>query len=274
MTNKHLKYSLNRRDREKFKKDGFILIKDVLSKREVKNLLSTVDAIWEKHHSKNQEHYLHMFDFFNQGKTFTNLISHKKTLPLVLGLLGWNIYMYHAHLDVNLPISKDSSPDLTWHRDNSRINYDFVDGKYPLLALKVGYWLSDVSTKGRGNLYVIPGSHKWNHKLGKTIKNDKLPSKAIPIKAKPGDIILFDSRIWHTRSNNFSKFIRKVIFIGYTYRWIRPRDDAIVSPDILFKATEFQKQLLSRDINSSSYTPKEEDVPLKKLYCKLYEDKN
>lgn len=273
MNKKYNQHILTKKQEENFERDGFIIVENVLSKDKIEELLFSVDKIWKKHHSKNPDHYLHTFDFFNKNKIFIELIDCKKTLPIVLGLLGWNIYMYHAHLDINLPIKSENSPDMTWHRDNSRMNYDFKDGKYPLVALKIGYWLGDVSAEDRGNLYIIPGSHKWDFTRSKMIRNDKLPREAIPIKVKPGTIVIFDTRTWHSRSNNFSKVTRKVIFIGYAYRWLRPGDNVKVSFSILQKANKIQRQLLNRNIDSSAYVPKEEDVPLKELYYKLYQNK-
>jgi len=264
------KFILTKTQKVQFERDGFIVVKNVLSGNELKKILAVVNTIWEKYRSRNSDDYLHMFDFLNQDKIFMKLLDYDKILPLVLGLLGWNIYLYHSHLDVNLPIKQNNAPGLTWHRDNSRMNYDFKNGRYPLVALKVAYWLSDVSEKNRGNLYVIPGSHKWTYNQGKTIKNNILPEKAIPLIVKPGTVVFFDSRIWHTRGNNFSKITRKVLFFGYSYRWLRPRDNAKISAKLLEMASPIQRQLLIRDIDNGAYVPKDKDVPLKELYSKLY----
>ena len=262
-------YTLTKDQETFFEKYGFFIMKNVLSDTEIKELLKAIEMIWRKYRSGDSD-YLHMFDFFNKNPLFLNLVDHPKILPLILGLLGWNIYMYHAHLDVNSPIARDNAHGLTWHRDNSRMNHDFKGGRYPLVALKTAYWLSDVSEKDRGNLYVIPGSHKWDHSEGETIKKDILPSEAIPILAKSGTVLLFDSRIWHTRSNNLSQVTRKVLFLGYSYRWLRPRDDAKISPRLLKKASPIQRQLLTRNMGSDAYVPKDENVPLRALYYKLY----
>lgn len=262
---------LTKEQESSFEKNGFLIIKDVLSNGEIKELLAVVDRIWKKYCSEGSS-YLHMFDFFNKNQIFLELIDNNKILPLVLGLLGWNIYMFHAHLDINRPINRDGAPNLTWHRDNSRMNRDFKNGRYPLVALKVAYWLSDVSEEDRGNLYVIPGSHNWDYNQGQAIENHVLPNNAVPILVKPGTVLLFDSRIWHTRSNNFSQVTRKVLFLGYSYRWLRPRDNAKISSHLLKNASPIQRQLLIRDIDSSAYVPNDEDVPLKELHSKLYPD--
>ncbi|GAB3909329.1 hypothetical protein GCM10029964_110710 [Kibdelosporangium lantanae] len=46
----------------------------------------------------------------------------------------------------------------------------------------------------------------------------------------PGDVLFFDRRLWHARSDNYSDFTRKVVFVGYTYRWIAIRDEVADLP--------------------------------------------
>ena len=43
-----------------------------------------------------------------------------------------------------------------------------------------------------------------------------------------GDAVFFDRRIWHAAGHNFSPDARKALFYGYSYRWLRPRDDMTV----------------------------------------------
>ena len=80
----------------------------------------------------------------------------------------------------------------------------------------------------------------------------------------PGTAVLFDRRIWHPRSLNYSPHPRKALFYGYSYRWLRPRDNHSVS-HILDRCTSIQKQLLGVSYSGGhGYTsPKEDDVPLK-----------
>jgi len=51
------------------------------------------------------------------------------------------------------------------------------------------------------------------------------PEGAVEVTGGPGDAVLFDRRIWHARSRNYSGYTRKAVFFGCTYRWAAIRDD-------------------------------------------------
>ena len=48
--------------------------------------------------------------------------------------------------------------------------------------------------------------------------------------SRPLGTLVFDRRLWHSRSDNLSDITRKAVFTGYTYRWIRPRDAYPIDP--------------------------------------------
>src|SRR6185436_336089 len=97
----------------------------------------------------------------------------------------------------------------------------------PMFSLKVAYVLSDLSETGRGATKVIPGSHLWNSlpRPADTTVHNPDPEGTVEITANPGDCFIFDRRLWHSRSPNYSDVTRKMLFVGYTYRWIRNLDD-------------------------------------------------
>jgi ectoine hydroxylase-related dioxygenase (phytanoyl-CoA dioxygenase family) len=72
------------------------------------------------------------------------------------------------------------------------------------------------------------------------------PAGATHIVAVPGDALVFDRRLWHSRSPNHSAITRKAIFLAYTFRWIRPRDDLSIDPrdSRLFGLSAVRRQLL------------------------------
>ncbi len=84
------------------------------------------------------------------------------------------------------------------------------------------------------------------------------------IRAKPGDAVFFDRRLWHARSENDSSITRKGLFYGYSYRWLRPKDDMTI-PNKLFQISDpIRQQLLGSGTNANGYfSPKDVDVPLK-----------
>jgi ectoine hydroxylase-related dioxygenase (phytanoyl-CoA dioxygenase family) len=119
-----------------------------------------------------------------------------------------------------------------WHQDGGRQNRELETSPRPRLSVKLAFWLSDVSEPGRGNLTLIPGSHRQD-RLDGPPRRDVIwpgPRGAIQVLANPGDAVFFDRRIWHARSDNYSDLVRKVVFVGYTYRWITIRDDVADLP--------------------------------------------
>jgi ectoine hydroxylase-related dioxygenase (phytanoyl-CoA dioxygenase family) len=118
----------------------------------------------------------------------------------------------------------------------------------PRMTVKVAYWFSDVSQPGRGNLMVIPGSHETNWLPGPSRRDLVFPrpAEALEVTVEPGDAVVFDRRLWHARSDNYSPLTRMAAFFGYTYRWVTIRDDVAHLPDRLWwkELTPVQRQLL------------------------------
>jgi ectoine hydroxylase len=106
----------------------------------------------------------------------------------------------------------------------------------------------EVSETGRGNLKVVPGSHLTNWIPGPPRRDVVWPDPdgAVEVTAAPGDVVLFDRRLWHARSGNYSTFTRKAVFFGYTYRWIAIRDenDGIWATGWASQLSPVQRQLL------------------------------
>jgi ectoine hydroxylase-related dioxygenase (phytanoyl-CoA dioxygenase family) len=90
------------------------------------------------------------------------------------------------------------------------------------------------------------------------------PEGAIEIKVKPGTAVLFDRRLWHSRGFNYSNQTRKVLFFGYSYRWLRGLDYNVVPEEVLAKCDPIRRQLLGDGVDIKGWwQPTEEDVPLK-----------
>jgi ectoine hydroxylase-related dioxygenase (phytanoyl-CoA dioxygenase family) len=75
---------------------------------------------------------------------------------------------------------------------------------------------------------------------------------------------LFDRRIWHSASENLSDVTRKVLFYGYSYRWLRPRDDMSIVR-FMDRCDPIRQQLLGASATGGrGYTsPEDVDIPLR-----------
>ncbi|MDQ3709670.1 MAG: phytanoyl-CoA dioxygenase family protein [Actinomycetota bacterium] len=210
---------------------------------------------------------LHLLGFLGRHEAFLELLDLPATFPLVWTLLGWNIYVYHSHLDVHPPAPVDTTPVWGWHQDGGRQNLELETAPRPMLSLKVAFWLSDVSQPGRGNTLVIPGSH---HRNGLPRPDDRehdsaRPAGAVELLAKPGDAVLLDRRLWHSRSVNGSAWTRRALFLAFTYRWVRERDqhDSGCSPTQWAALSPIRQQLLGKGADPESFWGLGDDrVPL------------
>ena len=126
----------------------------------------------------------------------------------------------------------------------------------------MGFFLTDTSEVDRANFHFIPGSHLRQTEF--PVDESEEHPEATPICAAPGDALLFDRRLWHAGGRNRSDVTRKVVFFGYSYRWLRPRDNMTVDR-YLASADPIRRQLLGASPSGGfGYTsPSEADIPLR-----------
>jgi ectoine hydroxylase-related dioxygenase (phytanoyl-CoA dioxygenase family) len=75
----------------------------------------------------------------------------------------------------------------------------------------------------------------------------------VPVLVEAGSAVVFDRRLWHARGDNISDRTRKVLFYGYTHRWIRPRDELSIDPSRLAHLTPLRRHLLGFADDTSDY---------------------
>ncbi|MFD1676170.1 phytanoyl-CoA dioxygenase family protein [Alicyclobacillus fodiniaquatilis] len=260
-----LQYALTEEEKKTFEETGYLIVENALTADQVTTLTAVVDDIYasQKNAGHDPEKALFYPNFIPESDQFVNLVDYDKILPKVWGILGWNIYLYHAHLIVTPPSGQEKN-DKTfgWHQDSGRVNVEMESHPRPRLSIKVAYFLSDVSVPDRGNFWVVPGSH-LNDNLERPTDGVGQPEGAIPICVKPGTAVFFDRRLWHTATPNWSDVTRKVLFYGYGYRWIRTKDDMTVQT-LWEKSDPIRRQLLGDGVNCNGhYSPSDEDVPLR-----------
>jgi ectoine hydroxylase len=220
----------------RLRSDGFLAIPGVLGPPAVARLADALDRVYQEEvalgHTRAGE-AMHLLGGIGRDDLFLDLLDHPAVFPVIWGELGWNIHLYHCHLDVTPPRTEPRRrPAWGWHQDGGRQNLELDGDPRPRMSLKVAFWLSDVSVPGRGNMQIVPGSHERN-----TLPRPDHPefgfappAGAEPVLASPGDAFVFDRRLWHSRSDNRSEYTRRAIFLAYTFRWVRPRDELGIDP--------------------------------------------
>ncbi len=245
---------------------GYVVIPDALEPGLLARLLRAHDRVYAEEQSSGRlaaDGSLHLLGFLARDPAFLELLDLPAILPLVAELLGWNIYVYHSHLDAHPP-TPNGVPSWRWHQDGGRQNLDIeTEPTRPRLSVKVAYFLTDVLGGDAGAMKVVPGSQRRNTLRRPQHLEDHHdePDSAEPVTAPAGTAVVFDRRLWHARGDNRSGLTRKALFVGYTYRWVRPRESTNVRRAGL---TPIQRQLLGESTGELGFwLPSDEDVPLR-----------
>ncbi len=239
-------------------RDGFAVIEDALTADDVERLTRAVDRVWRERCHPDEP--LHQLSILALDDAFLELVDQPAVLPLVVTLLGGNVYVYHCHLDVHPPTAR-VEPAWRWHQDGGRQNLDLPPPR-PRLSVKAAYFLTDVETPDHGGLWVLRGSHVRD-RLERPRNGATRPPGAEPLLAPAGSAVVFDRRLWHARGDNRSSVTRKALFYGYTYRWIRLRDDVFLDSERIRTLDSVRRQLVGYGMSAFGYWfPSEEEAPL------------
>ena len=97
------------------------------------------------------------------------------------------------------------------------------------------------------------------------------PQGSIPVRVRAGSATFFERRTWHAASPNWSNLTRKVVFMGYGYRWIRSKDNDGHPAYYMKRMDAIQRQLLGDGPwPNARFTPDHPDaVPLHALIRKI-----
>lgn len=218
----------------------FFVVKQALPQPLVSKLRGIVEDLEAEYRPRldiTTDQRLNLIDCISKDARLLELLDYPTVFPKVWGLLGWNIQLYLAQCTVMPPTgTAENTPDrLGWHRDSGRVNQELQDhGGNPRVSLKIGYILSD--TTERTGFQVIPGTQfgggvrdgmidlgdgtLWDMRKGD-------PPCAVSLPLLAGDAVLFDRRVVHSQPHNplVGEGLRKALFFGYSYRWLRPRDE-------------------------------------------------
>lgn len=259
-----LQYLLTEEERQQFQIQGFLVISEALDRSTNERLIAAVDRVdaRERALATAGDRLLSFTNILPEDDAFLGLIDWPRIFPKVWGILGWNIYVYHTHLDVTPRAKQPPARPVAWHQDSMRVNEEIECHPRPRLSLKVGYYLTDVSGPDWGNTLLLPGSHLQDE-LDCSENGTGSPPGAVPLRVPAGAALLLDRRLWHSRSPNFGPHTRKVIWTGYAYRWLRPKDEMTVG-HLVERANPIQRQLLGYSACANSvYDPEDVDVPLR-----------
>jgi ectoine hydroxylase len=252
--------------RRSFDEQGFILIEDFFSQTEFDRLLRAIDDVAtrvraEKGLTENDPFALR--NALAHHEAFLDLIDNPRILPLVVDAIGWNIQIRTTHLDYRPPYPEGLVPgelgtgegadnaagykNLVWHPDLAGpylFEAPSLDGRLPFMEIKVGYYLSDLTQRNSGAICLVPGSHRRPPQELRDM-NMRVPAdQFIELNVPANTALLWRTQTWHCVTPNLSDKVRKVFYVGYHYRWLRPTDYIQQDPALISRSSPIRRQLL------------------------------
>ncbi|MBC7502658.1 MAG: phytanoyl-CoA dioxygenase family protein [Herminiimonas sp.] len=150
------------------------------------------------------------------------------------------LYVYHTKCNLKTAINGSV---WQWHQDYGTWKKDGV----AQCALTTALIMLDEPTEINGCLYFIPGSHKvgnlepeYNDATGYqfwTVPKNQLidimqhSPEPVPIRGKPGTVVLFHPNLLHASGHNLSRFDRWAVYVVYNQVVNRPADVPDPRPD-------------------------------------------
>ena len=144
-----------------FNSNGYLIVENAIDPTMIDRLIAIADRLDSRVRTdETHDKLLSLPNIVHEDPALIDLIDWPTTFPKVWGILGWNIYLYHSHLDLTPPADAAALKwRVAWHQDSMRVNDEIESRPRPRLSLKIGFFLTDVTQPDRGNTLIVPGSH-------------------------------------------------------------------------------------------------------------------
>jgi ectoine hydroxylase-related dioxygenase (phytanoyl-CoA dioxygenase family) len=223
--------SLSAAERFQFDNDGYLVLENFLKPDHVEALLqATYRAVARRRALKSEgiahtgqswlgERNARLFYILDDDPLFLEMLNWPPIMPYITGLLNEKPHHHASDVIVEYP---EVGRGMGWHIDGHDNGYRGLGHPIPLLQLKIGYYLTDMTEPGRGHLCVVPGSHKAQFSPDPTdLKRTELFPGAIQVCAPAGSAVLFHNALWHsggpwTRDDG----ARIMLYYAYEHPWM------------------------------------------------------
>jgi len=250
---------------EEFESNGFVIVPGFISEEVLKIHEKAIDNLQGKTPFTSSGRW-DLRNILSHNTIFVDLLIDNTLLTIMTQLLGWNIKLLGSHIVKMNSESRDKTLPVNWHRDGGVLSAELPD-PLPPLFVKVSFCISGSSEPEGGELLAVPGSHRL---IGEPAIDSKtgLPFGASKILLTPGDMLVFDWRLWHAVNRNSSQVVRRTLYFTFGFRWLTPIDYQI-APEKLLNLSSIHRQLLGGATELGNYLPSESELPIKSLAERL-----
>jgi ectoine hydroxylase-related dioxygenase (phytanoyl-CoA dioxygenase family) len=218
-----------------FDTNGYLVLENFLTPDHVARLLAATDrAIVRRRElirsgqpqtgftQTKSEKSTRFFYILDEDPLFLELLDWPALLPYVHGLLATKMPHHHGSDAIVEHGGDFMNRQGEWHIDGHDNGYRNLGSPIPLLQLKVGYYLSDMTEPWQGNLAVLPGSHhaRLEPSAADRQRRDFFPGVK-QVCAPAGTAILFHNALWHTAAPySGPERGRKMLYYAYEHPWM------------------------------------------------------
>lgn len=233
--------ALSAAERFQFDVNGYLVLENFLAPGHTARLKAAIDAAIVRRRRALPEGWVAQWPPRNahdltqvHGERSTRILNVLEEDPLFLELLTWPALMPYVHGLINPAPHYHASDAIVedpkdfadrvdgWHLDGHDNGYRRLGHEIPLLQLKVGYYISDMTQPWRGNLTLVPGSHHSRVEPTREARQrrDFFPG-AVQLCAPVGSAILFHNAIWHTAAPyGEGQPGRTILYYAYEHPWM------------------------------------------------------
>lgn len=181
----------------------------------------------------------------NKGKEFRDLMAHP--IALAYCAYAFNRQPFNLVTQGGMILRAGGAAQVL-HADQQAIPFTTP---FPVM-LNIMTCLSDFEAD-MGATRIVPGSHLHSSPDMTLEREDavaSIDSELIPLTAKAGSALIWESRTWHCQWASTSHKTRKSIATVYGVHFVKPQDvySAIVHDDVYDMLTEEEKRLLGFEV--------------------------
>ena len=223
---------------------GFTTIKNAISKQKIDDLLQRVENGYSqiKNHkdiglSARDANDKMVYNLQNKDIEFINILDYQPVKEILIRKLNDKYYRFideeHPNYILNYYNARSSGSYLPLHIDSHIPS----PGSHTW-AMQVVFLLEDMD-QDNGCTTVVPGSHLSGMYTDRDLTNLKY------INASAGDIVIWDSRLWHGTAENVSHTSRWALIATFTRWWLKQTMDITRSlPNEIYKNLSDEQKLL------------------------------
>jgi ectoine hydroxylase len=211
--------------------NGYLLLERFLAEEHVERLHGAVYRAIRRRQALQEQGIPHagmthvkgenvrIFYILDDDPLFLEMLDWAPLWPYVTGLLNERP---HHHASDAIVEYGPRGRAMGWHQDGHDDAYRGLGTPIPFLQLKVGYYLTDMTEPGRGQLCVVPGSHKGRYRPDpEDAQRRELFPGALELCAPAGSAILFHNALWHSQGPwTRDDGARVMLYYAYEHPWM------------------------------------------------------